>query len=301
MAAFAAAKKAAQQRGIQATAVQSGETPAWRNPGTIVKTVFLLAFLAGIGWLGYHFFGPKPPRYLQFPSTARDAAQLFLTRVNGGDATFDQAYFLIADSARSPKASDDRGDYMQVCHTVDLYLAAEFGQDWITQTQLAPDPADPTIIVAKVALETLRIHTAQQTPPDRMAQYGPHFGILGIEEVDVAYAGELQHISAILNVVEGVAGTAALNNLKTIIGAYESNRHLPLFIKKMELLSVLRNPHSATWKSIVQTDPMRNDPVVQARLAAIVQDDRYSSDVRDYAKKALEDKLTDEDKAAVDL
>jgi hypothetical protein len=301
MAAYAAAKKAAQQRGIKSTAVETNETPAWRNPVTLIKTVILLALLAGVGGLGYHFFGPKPPRYLPFPATAQDATREFLTRLCAGDAAHDGAYALIADAARNPRADDIRGDFLQVFHNLNDYLTAEFGNQWITQTKLAPDPADPNLIVAKVALETLHIRTAQQTPPDKMQQYGPHYGILGIDEIDVSWAADLRQMGAITGIVGGIAGRGAVNNLNIIIGASEGNRHLPKFLKKMELLQILRNHWTATWKSVVHTCPFRDDPVVQARLTDIKNNDQYEPQVRDYARKVLEDKVAEEDKIAAGL
>jgi hypothetical protein len=301
MAAFAAAKQAAQKRGIKTTAVETGQVPAWRSPANMIKVVCLLAFLGGLGWLGYHFFGPKPPRYLQFPATAQEAAQLFLTRVNGGDATYDSAYVLIADSVRSKKASDDRGDYVQIFHIVNEYLTAEFGQDWITQTKFAPDPADPNKIIAKVALETLHIRTAQQTPPDKMQQDGPHFGILGIEEVDVSYVGDLQQMAVIRDLIRAGAGQGALSNLDSIIGSNEANRHQPKFIKKMELLQVLRNPRATNWRVVLQSYPLRDDPVIKARLTAIVGDDRYDQTPRDKAKEVLADKVDESEMTGIGL
>ena len=301
MAAYAAAKKAAQQRGIKTTAVQTREVPAWRSPGNIIKVVILLAFLGGIGWLGHHILGPKPPRYLQFPATAQDAAQVFLTRISGGDATYDNAYALIADAARSPTANDDRGDYVQIFHIVNEYLAAEFGPDWITQTKFAPDPDDPKKIIATIALETLHIRTAQQTPPDKMQQNGPHFGILGIEEVDVSYAGDLAQMAVIRDLIRAGAGQGALNNLDTIIGANEANRHKPRFIKKMELLQVLRNPRATTGRSVLQAYALRDDPVIKARLKAIVGDERYDPPPREKATEVLADKVDEAELIGIGL
>jgi len=167
MAAFAAAKRAAQQRGIKEVEV---EKPRFRinvSPGVVSLGVFLAILVVG----GVYLFRPKPPRYLAFPGTANDAAQALLTHINGGtDPEYLKAYDLIADSARDPKASDEKGDYTQVFHVMNKYLSAEFGNDWITQTKFAADPADPNVVVAKVAMETLRIHVQQQTPEAKMKE-----------------------------------------------------------------------------------------------------------------------------------
>jgi hypothetical protein len=300
MPAFAAAKLAAQQRGIRTVSVERAGPPAWRRPATIAKTLFLLAFLAGIAWLGYHFFGPKPPPYLQLPATAQAATREFLTRLCAGDTAHDSAYALIADSARN--GSDDiRGDFLQVFHNVNDYLTAEFGDQWISQTQLAPDPKDHDVIVAKIALETLHIRTQQQTPPERMQQYGSHVGIVGIDEVPVTWAADLRQSAAIGGILGGIAGQGAVNNLNAITGAYSGNRHQPPFIKKMTLLNTLRDPRSTNWRVVIQTDPLRTDPVIQARLTAILSDERYDPNVRNAAKEVLEDKVTEEERISVGL
>ena len=298
MAAYAAAKKAAQQRGIKGTAVERREIPAWRSPGNIVKMVCLLAFLGGIGWLGYHFFGPKPPRYLKFPGTAQEAATQFLTNISGGDATYDQAYFLVADAARSTKADDDRGDYVQMFHILNTYLSAEFGPDWMTQTVVAPDPADPNLLIAKVSAETLHVHTAQQTPPDQMQKQGSHFGILRVDELDLDYVADLRR-DAFVHDALNFAGKGAASDWDSILGATAANRRLPPFIKKIIILQSLRNPRSANWKSVVQANPYRTDPVFQARMRAIVADERYDVSVRNTAKEVLDDRVTEEEKDAV--
>jgi hypothetical protein len=314
MSAFAAAKKAAQARGIKGTSVQtanrpdirglageSNATPSRFPPATILKTLLLLAFLAGIGYLGYHFFGPKPPRYLPFPATAQDAAKEFLTRIAGGDTAHDSAYELIADSARKDAGDDPRGDFRQVFHAVNDYLVAELRPDWIDHTTLAPDPNEPDVIIARIDLETLRIRTAQQTAPELMKKYGPHYGVIGIVEVDVNWAAGLRQMGAITGIVRGVAGESAITNLQTIIGASEANRRMPPFLKKMELLQVLRNHWAATWKSVVQTYPFRNDPVIRARLTDIKGNDQYDPGVREYAQKVLDNRVTEEDLAAVGI
>ena len=301
MAAFAAAKQAAQKRGFRGTAVESNETPAWRSAGAIIKVLLLVTFLGGVGWAGFHFFGPKPPRYAQFPATATDAAKEFMTRVSGGDNMHHSAYALIADSARSKQASDDEGDYLQVFHTVNDYLAAEFGSDWISQATFAPDPADPNVIITKVAIETLHIRTRQQTPPDQMQKYGPRVGIIGIDEVDVNYASDLRQIAVIGDFIGGVAGQSAKNNLDSVLGASAANRHQPPFIKKMSLLAVLRNPHATNWRVVIQTDPLRTDPVIRARLSMILTDERYELNVHNAAKEVLDDKVTEEERISVGL
>src|ERR1041385_7800053 len=58
-----------------------------RNIAMGVKIATLAVLLATVVGLGYHWFGPKPPRYLKYPGTAQAAADEFLKDVSGGDAT----------------------------------------------------------------------------------------------------------------------------------------------------------------------------------------------------------------------
>ena len=167
--------------------------------------------------------------------------------------------------------------------------------------KFAPDPDDPKKIIATIALETLHIRTAQQTPPDKMQQNGPHFGILGIEEVDVSYAGDLAQMAVIRDLIRAGAGQGALNNLDTIIGANEANRHKPRFIKKMELLQVLRNPRATTGRSVLQAYALRDDPVIKARLKAIVGDERYDPPPREKATEVLADKVDEAELIGIGL
>jgi hypothetical protein len=58
---------------------------------------------------------------------------------------------------------------------------------------------------------------------------------------------------------------------------------------------VNRNPRTATWKSIIQMYPLRDDPVVKNRLALIAEDERYDPAVREKAKAVLADRVPEED------
>lgn len=299
-AAYSAAMQAAQKRGIKKVAVETGPRTPWINPVAAVKWGMLLLFVGVVVFLGYHWFGPKPPRYLKFPDTAEKAATQLMKNINGDESAFDQAYFLVADSARSAQVDDDRGDYMQMFHILNAYLSSEFGSDWFTQTTFAPDPADPNLIIAKVSAETIHIHTAQQTPPDQLQKQGSHFAITAIDELDLTYAPDLRR-DAFVHDAFNFAGKAATSDWEAIIGATASNRHYPPFIKKMLILQALRNPRSANWKAVVQADPFRTDPVIQARLQSICTDERYDVAVRNTAKEVIDDKVTEEEKAAVGL
>jgi hypothetical protein len=292
MSAFAAAKRAAQQRGIKEAAAEKSRSRIRVSPGVVTLIIFLLLLGGGATWL----FWPKPPRYLQFPATAEEAAKTLLTHISAGtDPEYLKAYALIADSARNPKSNDEQGDYTQVFHAMNLYLSGEFGSDWPAQTKLAADPADTTVIVAKVSLETLRIHVQQQTPADKMSQYGPHFGITGVDDFPPQDAADMRQMAGIEGILRGVAGEGAVRNLQTILGAGAGNRHQPRMVKKMGLLAVNRDPRKATSRSVLQMYPLREDPVVRARLLSISQDDRYDPDVRERAKLIVDNRVPEED------
>jgi hypothetical protein len=300
MAAFSAAKKAAQQRGFKSTQVETNYTPAWRSPATLIKTLCLLLVIGTIAYYGYHWFGPKPPRYAQFKPTPQEAVHDFLALLNAGDEAHFRAYQLIDNSARAG-LDDPNGSFRQVFHYLNEYLSAELFKNWIDKTQLFPDPKDPNVITAKIDLETIHIRVIQSTPPDKMQKYGPRYGIVGIAEIDVQYAAELQKMAIIGDIIGNVAGRGSKSNFDSVLGASAANRHQPPFIKKIDLLNVLRDPRAANWRVVVQTDPLRTDPVIQARLNAILTDDRYDVTVQNVAKEVIDDKVTEEEKIAVGL
>jgi hypothetical protein len=298
MAGYAAAKKAAQQRGIKTTSVEERRAPLV-SAGTIVKAVLLVALLGGIAWLGLHFFGPKPPRYVKFPKTAEASVQEFLTHISKGeDKDYDQAYGLVADSARNPNANDDIGDYRQIFHIMNLYLTHEFGKDWITKTQLAADPADPSTIVAHVDLETLHVRTADQTPPAQVAKLGSHFGILGIDEFNVADAAGFKQTKGIEGILRMYGAEGSIRDLEVIRGASgEPNNETPMQ-KKLRLLPIVEDPRTVTWKSVVLFWRIRTDPVVRARMTQILNDGRYDPEIQRKADDLLKDKTSEEERVA---
>ena len=172
---------------------------------------------------------------------------------------------------------------------------------WLTHTKLAHDPADPAIIVVTVGPETLRIHTAQQTPKEKIAEQGPHFGITSIDNFDIADAADMQQIAGIEGFIGGVAGQGAVDNLEKVFGAFAANRRQPPMIKKIGLLSVNRDPRTASARSILHTHPFRNDPVVRNRLDMITKDQRYDNAVRERARMVLDDNVPLEELISVGL
>ncbi len=293
MAGYAAAKKAALTRGIKTTAV---ERKASSLPvGSIVKAVILLLVVGGIAYGGYLLFKPKPPRYLQYPAAAQDSARKFMTYISAGtDLQYDQAYAMIPDSVRDPRADDERGQYHQIFHIMYLYLSGEFGDNWIAKTDVAPDPADPDVVIVHVGLETLHVRVADQTPADKKA-IGPHFGVLGVDEFDVAEAGKFQQRKAIEGVVGGMAGQGAVNNLEKVLNSGGAPRNETPMQKKVRLLPVVGNPHEVSGQAVLNLWPIRKDPVVRNRLEQVVSDGRYDSQIQDVANEVLKDKVTEEE------
>ncbi len=295
---YAAAKKAAQQRGIKTTSVETRRAPLV-STGTIIKAAILLLVLGGIAFAAYELLKPKPPRYLKFPATAENSSMQFLTHISKGeDKDYDQAYGMIADSVRNPKADDEIGDYRQVFHIMNLYLRNEFGNDWITKTQVAADPADPNLIIAHVSLETLHIRVANQTPTEHQKDWGSHYAILGIDEFDIADAAKFKSNEGLFGAMRMLGAGGSVGQLKEILGSSGEPNNEPLMQKKLRLLPVVENPHIATWKSVVLLWNARKDPVVRARLEQITTDARYDPEIQRKADEVLKDKTSEEDRIA---
>jgi hypothetical protein len=298
---YEAAKRAAQSRGFTGTKVQASRADIIRRAIRITTWVLVIAGIVYGGWSIYAWLHP-PPRYLQYPNTAEGTVREFLNYVSAGDdKSLDKAYFLVADSVRDPKASDDRGDYRQIFDVMHNYLANEFGEDWLTQAKYAPDPADPDMFVLRVSMETLHIHVAQQTPPEKEKEQGPHYGFIGVDEFSVNDGPDYRKMAGIEGVLRGVAGQGAVDMLDSVIASGANRWHGPRMVKKVGLLAVLRNPHNLNWKDVLQTYPLRDDPVVRARLTKITTDGRYDTTLQEKAKEVLDDKVTEEELISVGL
>lgn len=298
---YEAAKRAAQSRGFTGTKIQVSRADIIRRA---VRITTWLLVIAAVGYGGYSIYAwlHPPPRYLQYPNTAEGTVREFLNLVsNGDDKSLDRAYFLVADSVRDPKASDDRGDYRQIFDVMHNYLASEFGDDWLAGARYAPDPADPNTFVLHVSMETLHIRVAQQTPADKEKEQGPHYGFLGVDEFNVNDGPDYRKMAGIEGVLRGVAGQGAVDMLNSVLASGANKWRGPPMVKKVGLLAVLRNPHNINWKDVIQTYPLRNDPVMRARLTRVTADDRYDQVIRDKAKEVLDDKVTEEDRIAAGL
>jgi hypothetical protein len=297
MAGYAAAKKAAQSRGIKTTQVEARRAPLI-SVGLAVKAVLLIVVVGGLSWGVFTLFKPKPPRYLQFPATGQESARQFLTHISAGeDKEYDQAYGLIADAVRDPQMNDEIGHYRQMFHNMNRYLSNEFGANWIQNTQVAADPADPNVMIARVSLETLHIRVANQTPPDRKGA-GPHYGILSIDEFNINDSSKMLQTSGLEGGLRMLGADGAIPQLDLIRGASgEPNNETPMQ-KKLRLLPVVGDPRTVSWKAIVQLWKIRTDPVVRARLEAIMNDGRYDPVIQKKAEEVLKEKTTEEDRVA---
>ena len=303
MQAFAAAKEAARQRGMKGTKVVA-ERSLGQMIGTGAKYAFLILLVGAVAAGGWWLFKPRPPRYLKFAATGQAAVTEFMTDISGGgDPQLDAAYGLLADSVRDPK-ENDHGDYLQIYDELNNYLAGEFGSDWITRLKVTADPADPNLFAAHIGPETLHVRVAQQTPADKMKEQGEHYGIMQIEEFSVTLAADFRQMEGIKGVLRAYpgAGNGAVEMLDKVLGASGAAPHnAPMIVKKVRLLAVIRNPREVSSQAILLTYPLRNDPVVKARLAQIAGDERYDTPERQRAKEVYDDKVPEEELISVGL
>jgi len=292
MDAFAAAKAAAQKRGLKSTRVEEYAAPLWKKPSLYAIAALLLI----VGLLIYHFSGiGVPPAWSLLPATKEDAARKYLTYISTGqDAAYDKAYALMPPSARDPAIDDEVGKYHQIFQVLNNYLTGEFGADWITTMQLEQDPNNSDVIDAHIREETIHIQLAQQTPADKDPANHPHYGVMAIQEFDIHDAADLQKMAAINSIISGIAGQGAENNLQAVIGA-AGRQHETLIQAKLRLLPDLRDPRHVNKYEVYQTWPFRQDPVFRHRLQAIVDDGRYDGQIQDVAKEVLNNACTEDE------
>jgi len=293
---FLAAKTAAQNRGFSGN-VDTGERPFFLKTAFFVQ-VALLLIVAGA--IYYFFFIPKPPRYLTFPATPEAAVQTYFQHISGGqDKDFDQAYALVPDSTRNKNNSDEHGDYLQIFDVMNNYFTGEFGDDWFSKTKFTADPNDPNTIIAQVALQTVHVHTANQSK--NATGEAPHYGITGMDEFDIAWAQDFRKMEGIYGVVRTAAGgqEGGVDLLKKVIGS--GNVNGPPMVKKINLLATVRNPREVSSQAILRLYPFRDDPVVRNRLQMIAGDERYGPAERERAQAVIDDKVPEEEKVYLGL
>jgi hypothetical protein len=291
MDAFAAAKRAAAAKGFKGTKVDDGTPPAWRRPGNIALVVLLL--LIGLGITYYKTRPAPPPAYTKFPTDKVKAVEEAMDQIaTGTDEAYLKVYSRLDPAAYDKSRDDEKGEYRQLFHVMNQYLAGEFGDDWNTIAKYEPDPAEPERVAVKVGLETLHARVGMVTPKEEIAKGArEHWALRAIEEFPVDQASGFQSKAAQMAIIEGVAGKGAVANLNTILGATGQNRHETLMQKKVRMLPILRNPRETVYRTILQTYPMRDDPVVRARLEAIQDDARYEAQAREAASGVLKNNL----------
>jgi hypothetical protein len=98
-----------------------------------------------------------------------------------------------------------------------------------------------------------------------------------------------------MGVIRGVAGEGAVRNLETIIGASAKNIHETPMQKKVRMLPILRDPRETVGRTILQIYPIRDDPVVHARLEEIKDDTRYDLPTRDLVARTLKNDISEEE------
>jgi hypothetical protein len=165
--------------------------------------------------------------------------------------------------------------------------------------ELTQDPQNPDRFAAKLGLETLHIDVHQETPPDKMAKAGEHYGITRIEEFPISEARKFLQMEAVTGILGGVAGQGATNNLQTVIGGMGEHQRMTPMQRKVQLLPIARNPHQVSRQSIIRLWPVRQDPVVRARLELIAQDGRYDIQIQRTAKDVLTEKVDETELIAV--
>jgi hypothetical protein len=301
MEAFAAAKAAAQRRGVRKTSIEDDRPrSALLRPGPIIAILIIL--ILG-GTLAYFITSwtikIRTPAWTRLPLTSEDCVKKFLADIaTGQDGGYTAAYGLVAPSLKDPNNSDEPGQYRQLYHEMYKYLAGEFGEDWGRGVALTPDPGNPDNYIAHIGDETLHVNTSQQTPAEKLASAGQHFAITEIEEFPISQAAGFQQNEALMAVIGGYAGKGATNNLNTILGASPMNPRLTPMQRKVKLLPILRNPRTTVRLTIIQTWPIRSDPVVRTRLTNISTDERYPLEIQRTAKDVLDEKITEEERIA---
>lgn len=295
MDAFDAARKAAAAKGFSGTKVMDSRGPAWRRPGTIALVVLLLLIGAGVYW--YVTRPAPPPAWKKYATTKEEAVKQHLEWISTGqDDDYLKAYAMLDPAVYDKSSDDEKGEYRQLYHTIYKYLTGEFGDHWVQNIKLTPDPQQPDRVEAKVDLETLHFRVAQMTPKQELDKgEQEHWAVDGIEEFSIAEAKGFQSTAAQMGVIRGVAGEGAVRNLETIIGASAKNNHETAMQKKVRMLPILRDPRETVGRTILQIYPLRDDPVVHARLEEIKDDTRYDLPTRDLVARTLKNDISEEE------
>jgi hypothetical protein len=211
----------------------------------------------------------------------------------------------VSGTVRQENDTQEAGNYLQLYHEIEKYLAGEIGAGWSGQMTIAPadakaDPLrEPVVYVVKVGLETLHVEVCPQGPdkPGGALPTPPRYGVVEIKEFPISQAGKFQQMEGITGVVRTIGGNQAASNLQQVIGVggAMNGRQTPMQIK-CQVLPLVRDPDAPTLgRGLLHLWPVRNDPVVQARLESIAKDARYAPEMQRRAQDVLESRVPPED------
>lgn len=262
----------------------------------------LLLYMLVVGSIG-----PGEPAWKKYPTDPQDLLHRYFVLIEKDeDAAHDLAYGLVALPEKHPEDSDEVGRYRQLFHVIHKYLSDEISPGWtkglsILPAEPAADPAkEPTTYIVKVGLETLHVQIAPQGPEKGGAGGGgggvvggpAHYGVVEVQEFPIGQAANFQKLAGITGVVRGIGGNQAASNLQQVLGAGGSpGRETPMQTK-LRVLPLIRDLSNVTLKrALLHLWPVRNDPLVRARLTALVADQRYAPEMQRVAQEILEERV----------
>ena len=292
MDAFAAAKQAAANRGMKTTKIETDRPPFYSH--LLRPVVILPVILAAL--LIYYLTRPAPPpAWTQFPRTPVDAARAILTDIAKDNNKFNEhAYSLIAPSVHDPQNENEKGQYFQIFTTMCHYLDQECGGGWINAVTFEADKADPTAISAHIGIETLHIHTALQTPADKLNDTNAHYAVIDIAEFSIADAAGFSSAGIATGLLRSYGATGSIRDLESIKAAFGGHLRETPMQTKLRVLPVLRDPRSAKPYTVLQAWRARTDPVIRHHLDQITHDGRYDLEVQAIAQQILDGTVPEE-------
>ena len=180
-------------------------------------------------------------------------------------------------------------------------IAAQLTEHAPVAEAATPDPADPATIEAHIGPETLHIHASLQTPPALLTDANHNYAILAVNEFDINDASKFQQAEGTKGAMRMLGAGGAIPGLDSIIAAGGSPRHETTMQRKLRILPNLRDPRAISRRTILQSWPIRTDPVIRARLNQITTDGRYAPDVQQTATQILQATVPEEDLAAAGI
>lgn len=285
-----AARRKAESLGRGKVKVSEAREIDWRSlakAGGIAAGVLvvMLGMYFGVKYMGGAYDKP----WLRYPTDPEQLVKEFMGYIETDkDKSFDKAYGLMSMSVRHDQESGERGRYRQLYHEVYKYLTEEFGPGWGATMSLVAEPGGgggTLFYRVEVGAETLHVAVEPQGPEKGPAPSPARYGVMQIAEFPIEEAAEAQQMAGIGGVVGGIAGQAAKDNLQNVIGGLSSRRLTPMQTKR-QYLPLVRKANVPRMV-VLHLWPVRNDPVVRARLESMVKDQRYAPDVQKTAQEIL--------------